>query len=186
MYSKVYLRSDGIHYQPRGGDSDIVGYICGRDPYAIHARIKVVQDSVNWRLWCASNWESVPHDNLWMECTRNEWFVSQIKFHNLDFRGTPFEHRHNEYVFRLRYWDGRSYLYDIENMILLSEQERVTWGSRYAAFVPFKSPNPQGYQGVWGDFDKALGYLWHGIRVHDAFDSGIHALKVGRSGNGEQ
>ena len=177
MISKVYLSLDGILHQSRGAGHDIVGYICKREIQSPYARVGILQDSANWGHWCASNWITIPHDELWTLCKPDEALLSKVQVHNLDFRGTPFEHRHNEYVFRLRYWDGSSYIYDIENMSSLSEQERVTWGRYSGAFVPFKSPNPQGYQGVWGTFDILLSSRWHIMYVHDTFDFDIHALK---------
>ena len=177
MLPEVYLRSDGIEYQPRGDDFDTVGHICKREEQLPYVRIRVLQDSVNWRNRCASNWITIPHDELWTLCRPGEEFLSKVQVRNLDFRGTPFEHRHNEYAFRRQFWI-LSCMDNSGDVVWLSEQERNIWGAHFETFVPFKRPNPQGYQGVWGDFDCALTDLWSSLYVYDTFDSGIHALKV--------
>ena len=94
MTTEVYLRSDGIGYQSRGRYFNTVGYICGRDQHSDSPCINVSQESNSWWGWCVSSWATIPHDELWTD----ETFVAKVKFHNLDFIGTPFEHRYNEYV----------------------------------------------------------------------------------------
>ena len=70
-----------------------------------------------------------------------------VKTVNLNFRNTPLEHRYNM-------------------SIHISNPERcsLTQGER-ATLIPSKSPNPQGYQGIWTspDFEVlAVGKVFHG------------------------
>ena len=196
MFPRVYLRSDGIEHKLRGDDWGTVGYICKRYPHSPYARVSVSQGSVNWhspdaRLsvsqgsinwhnWCASNWVTIPHDDLWTVCTPDEALLSKVQVHNLDFIGTPFEHRYNEFVFRRKYWSPYR-IHGIENISALAKRERETWGRYYETFVPFKKPNPQGYQGVWGNFDILLSSRWYTINVYDTFDLDIHTLQIGHT-----
>ena len=185
MYSKVYLGLDGIQYQPQGDDGNsynVVGRIW--DIVTGYPRVRVYQDlgGHDWSTWCASNWETVPHDDLWKMCGPNDRFLSLLQFYNLDFRGTPFEHRYNEYVSRRKYWNSlRINIY----LTKLAEQERNVWGRHCEVFIPFKRPNPQGYQGMWGLFDTPLAHLWDSIHVHDTLESDLHKLKVGRTLSGK-
>ena len=176
MYVKVYLRSDGIGYQSQGDNFNIVGCVCRRNPQPSDPRLEVLMDlgGNSWLCWCASKFETIPHDELWTVCRWNEWFQSKVQFHNLDFRGTPFEHRHGEYISRRRRWKFRPV--DMGNIVALAEQERNMWGIYFATFIPFKRPNPQGYQGVWGNFDRPLTYRFPSITVRDTVDSGRHIL----------
>ena len=207
MSSKVYLGLDGIQSRSRGHNFGTVGYICELGPYSTHNRVEVLQDMNGYAVtnWCASNWTTIPHDELWTVCRQNEWFVSQVQYANLDFRGTPFEHRYNNVVIDRqilcfmqsnRSWltplekleRGLTPLEEYEQMLLdcqlllstLADQERNVWGRRFATFIPFKSPNPQGYQGVWGDFDVPFTSLSCNTYVLHEFDSGRHILKTSR------
>ena len=198
MYRKVYLTSDGVGHQHQRGyeDFDIVGYICEICPLSTRPRVEVMED-INTRCsvdWCASIWEIIPTDELWTMCGSDETFASRVQFANLDFIGTPFEHRYNEFVFirnEVFRYEYMAHLIPFENykekslrsryrllMTALAKQERATWGTHVKAFIPFKSSNPQGYQGIWGNFDKPLTHDRKSIYGHDKFDSGIHILKV--------
>ena len=181
MHLNVYLRSDGIGYLPREYYADLnsVGYISKDGLHTVYERVEVLQESTSWWDWCASSWETIPHDELWILCRPGEKFTSQVNICNLDFIGTPFEHRYNEYVLTRKYW-ARGCAYGTGSVGELAEQEGKTWGIHYEAFIPFKKPNPQGYQGVFGQFQIPLADAQLSMLVHDAFDDGIHALKVGK------
>ena len=180
MASNVYLRSDGAPYQPQGDDGNfnIVGYIGDRHLREA-PRLGVLMGSGRYPClyWCMSEWEVVIHDELWEMCGPAEDFVSKVQFRNLDFRGTPFEHRYNEYVFRREHGGGRC-IYG-ECITKLAKRERKTWPPWCMTFVPFKKPNPQGYQGVWGRFGDPLGNRWSSLRVVNTYYSGRHVLKIG-------
>ena len=119
-------------------------------------------------LWCASYWETIPVDELWRWLDQPRSLNTYTSLRKLDFRNTAFEHRSN-----LNDLEGGDALYQ------LADLERATWGDSHCEFIPFKRPHPQGYQGVWGNFDPLLKNLMaDGFPVKDAFESGVHTLKL--------
>ena len=122
--------------------------------------------------WCVSEWENVP-DGLWRaRKTDDDVFHTFVQLHNLDFRNTPFEHRSKLCCVSKREWWKMYTDYEA-----LAEMEGLVWGP-VTAFVPFITPNPQGYLGVWGDFGESLKLFPPSLYVYDAFESGTHLLEV--------
>ena len=120
--------------------------------------------------WCPSDLETIPVDELWQWMGRPNSFSTRALFKRMDFRNTAFEHR-----FNLNDREGGD-----DTLYQLADLERATWGDSYCEFIPFKNPNPQGYKGVWGNFDTCLKNLRdHCSPVNDAFESGVHILKLG-------
>ena len=115
-----------------------VGYIF--TPGGITAR--VYQRGASKTL-CASTWCS-PLPTQVMSIGRR--FHTSVLFSNLNFTNTPFEHRYN--------------LIDPSNDSVeacrLARGELVLWGWNYECFIPFKTPYPHGYQGVYGAFGHRL------------------------------
>ena len=121
--------------------------------------------------WCASNWETIPVDELWQWMGRPRSLSTHTFLRRLDFRNTAFELRFN---LNDRMGGGVTPLYQ------LADLERATWGDSYCEFIPFKRPHPQGYKGVWGNFDTLLKNLMADcFPVNDVFESGVHILKLG-------
>ena len=117
--------------------------------------------------WCASKWAKTPTDTLWRD--QRDVLLTHVMHESLNFQNTPFEHRYNLIA---------SYTYAAEQKLLASKEYR-TWSRGFEAFIPFKKPHPEGYQGVWGNFDDWIMWDQAEMRVHDKYDSGVHLLKVG-------
>ena len=113
-----------------GGDSVREGY-------------PLYQEETPGEFWCASRWDTPPIDRMWNLLSIKELFRTQVNSDNLDFTNTPFEHCRNLYC-------SRGPQPELE---ILARIERIVWGGNYVAIVPFKTPNPKGYQGVLMSFN---------------------------------
>lgn len=125
--------------------------------------------------WCASSWDEIPSEDLWWARGEKGILFTHVLFTNLDFRNTPFEHRFNLYavdLFQTRH--GESGVHP--ELRRLAEMEAELW-REHNSFVPFKEPNPQGYQGVYGDFAFLITSTNTIAYVYDEFRCGRTLLE---------
>ena len=107
---------------------------------------------------CASQWDTIPNNALWWAQGRHEWLHTHVLKSNLNFHNTPLEHRYNKSIHR-----GES----DPQLNFLARNEHQMWMGSDKFFIPFKNPNPQGYQGVWASLDNRLISSWICMRVYD-------------------
>ena len=113
--------------------------------------------------WCCSQWEQHPPERLWQMFGGVTALVTFVMTCNLKFVNTPFEYRHN-----------------LKDDPELAEKERRLWvGVVRKTFIPFKTPHPGGYQGVWMSPSLEMNVIGLEFPAHDKFNSG-HALEFGR------
>ena len=142
-----------------------VGWLDGNPPYwDTHSNVSQVETVGDW---CASRWDYPPDDLLWWTRGTKETLFTYVMRENLNFQNTPFEHRYNLRISRPQ-----------TDLKILAKLEFDLWGAEYEAFVPFKNPHPQGYQGVWGDFNFWSEMAYRRLDVHDTFEPD-HILKLG-------
>ena len=103
--------------------------------------------------WCVSEWETIPPDTLWGAREKELVFFTYVLSSNLDFRNTPLEH-------------------------LYGRDTSIPWEGPRKAFIPFKEPHPQGYQGVWASLEVWPKMMRKIISVYDTF-SPDHVLEMG-------
>ena len=119
------------------------------------------------------NGNSPPPDELWWIPGKRGAFMTCVMVDNLNFSNTPLEHRYNLYTHNT----------DPE-LKILARNEGLLWEGARKTFVPFKTPYPQGYQGVW----MSLSLTGRGqipscrttgiLSAHDEFTLG-HVLELG-------
>lgn len=119
--------------------------------------------------WCASLWDTIPPDILWRFDGSKYTLFTVVKKYTLDWRNTPFESRYNLSIHKEEWSD----------LEMLAKGERKLWGIHCTAFIPFKDPHPQGYKGVWGNFDLWLWSRCPDMKTHDELSSGYHVLMWG-------
>ena len=143
------------------------------------------------RVFCPSEWVKFPPDKLWDEVAPrfaddgrvwNSILLLSVTPENMEWTGTTFEQRY------LYFLDGRK----CPILKKLAEEEALRWGP-HEEFISFKESNPDGYQGVLGDFgfltepDPPSNTIYTDsmidtdgqINVYDAYIDLIHILKVG-------
>ena len=122
------------------------------------------------RFKCVSRWDTIPNAALWRAQGRHEWLHTHVLTSNMNFLNTPLEHRYKQSIHR-----G----VPDPQLNLLAQNERLMWEGTRKCFILFKSPHPQGYQGVWVHLDgQPLPIWWGAIPVVDQFNS-VHVLEVG-------
>ena len=141
--------------RPSSYPIDRVGYLA--TTLAIRDIVGVIQRGVTIK-WCASYWDEIPSDELrgyigW------DMLLTYVIHSNLDFTNTPFQHRYNKYTVKPYY----------PQLGILAMMEENFWGVEAEAFIPFKNPQPSGYKGVWGNFNKVPRKCQGRIRVQDRF-----------------
>ena len=166
MTIRICLRSDGSQFEtPLSGEYlNVVGYIP-----STHRSIKVLRDYRYSYSWCASSWEVIPQLHNW-----GKMFLTYVDHTNLNFIGTPFEHRYNDHLSR-----HNSDHVDRHRLDRRARKELRRWGWGHDAFVPFKNPHPQGYQGVLINLNVMFDYSCRRLEVHDDYASGQHILGLG-------
>ena len=122
---------------------------------------------------CASQWDTIPYDTLWRARGSHDIFITYVRKSNLNFRNTPLEHRHNKYLNRTK---------SDHQLNRLASKEYQMWKGMDKAFIPFKTPNPQGYQGVWMSLDSWLISAGACLRVYDKY-SPNHRLETNADWN---
>lgn len=110
--------------------------------------------------WCASIWSHPPADELWGALGEDTVLFTGVERVNLNFHNTPLEHRHNLYAQKC--WHRSS------ELVVLAQNEIETWGDG-KAFIPFKTPQPSGYQGVWLFYDTSESEIRETLVVMDRF-----------------
>ena len=93
--------------------------------------------------WCASQWYQPLPERIWEMTTL---FLTGVKWDNLKFANTAFEHRYNCITTK----DPSPQLE------ILAKNEFLLWGPHHKELVPFKDAHPHGYQGVYGNYNGAL------------------------------
>ena len=104
--------------------------------------------------WCCSQWEQIPPDELWFIHGTMGYFFTVVLIDSLNFTNTHLELRYNLSINR-----------DDPELEILAENERLLWLGDRELFVPFKTPHPQGYQGVWMSARLSMTVL-DGLTIH--------------------
>lgn len=150
------------------GDCHIVGYIApiaGGVENGLFVAVYMAWAGPYTR--CPSHWPLPLPDRIW---GAGDAFFTSIRWDRLDFTGTAFEQRHTLAISETQTTD----------MIFQADLESVMWNDDYETLVPFKTPHPRGYQGVYGSFGIQLKTAYrtsNWVRVFDAFD-GHHLLEL--------
>ena len=116
----------------------------------VYQDIIVCPMKVKW--FCPSEWNRYPPEHLWHNATprlkaegEGDVFLTYVTPGNLKFEGTTFQQRY-------RYFCGGNVCPILKE---LAEKEELERGNR-KEFVYFKSPSPDGYQGVYGNFESLI------------------------------
>ena len=169
MIPYIYIMRDEGRVGPFGEGSrppgwmEPVGWVISHN-----SQMELYQPMEERSKWCVSVWETIPPDTLWLGGIGVKSSVYTIaRFSNLDFRGTPFEHRYLEHTCRYN-----------RELAQLALNEYCLWGPTCEAYVPFKNPQPSGYKGVYGNFGVRFTHDKPIVDVYDMFLSGNHVLRV--------
>ena len=169
MKPHLYVTHEETEYGPFGSrfshedDREHIGYLHDPDNYTHPALVLQEGPAENW---CASILEEIP-DALWWARGMKEVFHTYVYYNTLDFRNTAFEFRNMDSMCK-----GEN-----SEIATLANQEGLTWAEDYKEFIPFKTPQPSGYRGVYGEFHPWLDRGVDVLHVYDTF-SPTHVLEL--------
>ena len=173
MKTCLFVQGDSINYGvfgdlPSRGRRTHSGYLYSREDILPEAF--VYQAGIE-RFECASQWDTIPNGAMWWARGPHDIFITRVKKSNLNFRNTPLEQRCNQSLHRNT---------PDPQLDLLTHNELLMWKGSDKCFIPFKSPNPQGYQGVWVHLSgRYLPQMGVTLDVVDRFNSD-HILELVR------